>query len=330
MTISIAMCTYNGAPHLATQMESFVQQTLLPDELVICDDGSTDATLEVIEGFRRSAPFAVRVFRNEQNLGYAKNFERAIELCTGDLIALSDQDDVWYSQKLATLAALFEADAELGGVFSNIDVLDPELRPTGRTLWRSIGFTPGEQAAFRRGRATDVLFRKNVVTGMALIFRSELRDKLLPIPQGWSHDAWLAFMLVLHASLHPHPGRLVGYRTHLGQQVGPPASVPEKILRSARLGIPAFLERARLNNLVEYEKAASQFEALTTYLQGAAVPGRRELLERAAAKVRHARAAKAFLSGTRRSRLTGLVNRVAEYRSYSPLGLQGMFRDLIL
>ncbi len=98
--ISIALCTYNGERFLNQQLASMAQQTRLPDELVVCDDRSTDRTLTMVREFAASAPYPVRIFQNEQNLGFAANFERAIRLCQGNLIALSDQDDIWYPIRL--------------------------------------------------------------------------------------------------------------------------------------------------------------------------------------------------------------------------------------
>src|SRR5882762_9087557 len=100
MKISIAMCTYNGARYLREQLDSIAAQTRPPSELIVCDDNSLDETREIVAGFAASAPFPVRLGVNEQNLGSIRNFERAIKLCEGDLIALSDQDDVWLPEKL--------------------------------------------------------------------------------------------------------------------------------------------------------------------------------------------------------------------------------------
>jgi len=97
---SICLTTYNGSKYLQQQLDSFLAQSILPDELVVCDDGSTDATCEIIERFKQIAPFEVRLYKNENNLGYAQNFSKALGLCKGDFVFLSDQDDVWLPKKL--------------------------------------------------------------------------------------------------------------------------------------------------------------------------------------------------------------------------------------
>ena len=89
------MATFNGDTYLSPQLQSLARQTLLPHELVVCDDGSTDRTLEIVRAFAADAPFPVRVHRNDEHLGFADNFLKAAVLCGGELIAFCDQDDVW-------------------------------------------------------------------------------------------------------------------------------------------------------------------------------------------------------------------------------------------
>src|SRR6201999_469319 len=98
--LSVALCTYNGERFLPQQLASMANQTRPPDELIVCDDRSSDRTIDIVREFAASAAYPVRIFENESNLGSAANFERAIRLCEGNLIALSDQDDIWYPIRL--------------------------------------------------------------------------------------------------------------------------------------------------------------------------------------------------------------------------------------
>ena len=132
--ISVAMCTYNGAHFLAPQLESFVVQSRLPDELVVCDDGSSDDTVAILQAFARRAPFRVRIEVNDVTLRSTKNFEKAIGLCTGDLIATSDQDDVWLPEKLALCEAAFARDPHIGLVFSDAEIVEEHELPVQRRL----------------------------------------------------------------------------------------------------------------------------------------------------------------------------------------------------
>ena len=88
--VSVALCTYNGAQYLKEQLESIASQTVLPYELVVCDDCSSDDTVAILKVFAGRVSFLVRVVVNREKLGSTKNFEQAIRLCEGDLIVLSD------------------------------------------------------------------------------------------------------------------------------------------------------------------------------------------------------------------------------------------------
>ena len=135
-TISVAMATYNGATYLREQLDSILAQSHLPIEIVIGDDGSRDDTVRIAEAFASEAPFPVRIYRNETNLGFADNFLTTAERCTGDWIAFCDQDDYWYPSKLARIAAEIEGrtDQELVMVCHVAEVVDAKLTPTGKLL----------------------------------------------------------------------------------------------------------------------------------------------------------------------------------------------------
>jgi len=133
--VSIALCTYNGAPYLLEQLQSFCLQTRLPDELIVCDDGSTDDTLRILDDFARNAPFLVQTYTNDHNLGYARNFEKAVSLCTGDIIFLSDQDDVWSVSKVEKVYDRFLLDRRLELVFTDAELVNENLEPIGINLF---------------------------------------------------------------------------------------------------------------------------------------------------------------------------------------------------
>jgi glycosyltransferase involved in cell wall biosynthesis len=328
MNISIAMCTYNGERHLRSQLESIAQQTVSAGEIVICDDGSTDATLSIVGEFAQNALCKVRIYKNKQNLGYTKNFEQAIALCQGDLIALSDQDDIWYPHKLGVLQSVFLKDERVGGVFSDGDIINADSASTGRTIWKSHGFNRKEQKEMQCGNGANVLFRHNVVTGMTLMFRSTLRDKLLPIPKSWVHDGWLAFMLVLHSRLAASSDRLIQYRIHSSQQIGTSLSTPQKLRWIAGHGVRAFMERSRSRNLAEYAKAALQFDDLTTYLRQERGHLEPHFLADASARTEYTRAILSAFSRTRMKRVKEILHYSHEYQKYSFMKV--LLRDLII
>src|SRR5215213_2898715 len=151
MKISVAMCTYNGAELLPAQLQSIITQSRPPDEIVICDDRSTDDTQALIKKFATDSPIPITLHINQQNLGSVKNFERAISLCTGDVIALSDQDDVWRSDKLERFETVLNSSPTAGLVFSDADVVDENLKPLNRRMWDEVGFDIHKRKLVRMG-----------------------------------------------------------------------------------------------------------------------------------------------------------------------------------
>lgn len=193
ITISIALCTCNGERFLAAQLASLAEQSHLPNELVVCDDASDDSTHQVLQKFVSSAPFPVRLYRNQKRLGISQNFEQAIRLCTGSVIALCDQDDVWLPEKLARFAECFAKDAHW--ICCDALVTNAALMPLGDTLWERVSFNANQRRLAAGGRFFEVLLKHYVVAGATMAFRAELREQFLPFPQQWLYDAWLAAVL---------------------------------------------------------------------------------------------------------------------------------------
>src|ERR1044071_3033407 len=105
---SIAMATFNGELYIREQLNSLAEQILMPYELVACDDGSSDNTVSILEEFQKEAPFPVTIYPNPRRLGFADNFLHASTKCTGDWIAFSDQDDIWFPEKLLSVNEAIE------------------------------------------------------------------------------------------------------------------------------------------------------------------------------------------------------------------------------
>jgi hypothetical protein len=217
--ISVALCTYNGERFLPQQLASIANQTRLPDELVVCDDRSTDRTLSMVREFAGSAPFPVKIFDSEHNLGVAANFERAIRLCEGNLIALSDQDDIWYPIRLERSEQEFTAHPEAGLIFSDADVIDDKNELTGPTLWQRFSFAGKHERDLLTGHY-GVLAKHRFVTGATVMLRACLRDRCLPIGKGFIHDEWIALITAAFCDLRPINQPLIRYRIHGSQQVG--------------------------------------------------------------------------------------------------------------
>lgn len=217
---SIALCTYNGEAYLKDQLESIASQTQPPDEMIVRDDCSTDKTVEIIKDFIKTAKFPVHLEINKCNLGSRKNFEAAIQQCKGDIIFLSDQDDVWHQDKIQKMSSYLIDSPNAGGVFCNAVVTDQKLQPKGFTVWDTLGFNISKQTQFQKGKSFDLLLRSNVVTGAALAFRSYFKNLILPIPDSWVHDGWIALLIAAVSDTGVIPEPLVYYRQHSDNQIG--------------------------------------------------------------------------------------------------------------
>lgn len=208
--VSIALATYNGARFISEQLESIANQTYLPYEIVVCDDASADATVEIIEAFSTGLPITVRVYRNVRTLGYVENFEKAILHCRGDIVVLSDQDDVWFPNKLKRIVEEFNRDDACGLVFHDAEVVDANQKPLGYTL-RSRGKMPN----VNNEEIVSVLLKQRSVKGCTMAFRSSLIKYVRPIAeQGWGHDNWILFVLGMIAKVRVINEPLMYYRSH--------------------------------------------------------------------------------------------------------------------
>ncbi len=221
--ISIALCTYNGEEYLAEQLESYSRQTRQPDQLIVCDDASSDDTVKILEEFAGRVSFEVKIFVNENKLGYIKNFEKAITLSAGDLIFLSDQDDVWHADKLEIFERKFDEDAAVGLVFCNANLVDEKLEPLGKDVRAWLGLSPQIERLFKEGKVLPKLFNQNYSPGFTMAFRAKYKNLILPLPSDVYlvvYDYWIALLLTAVSKVVPLAAPLVDYRQHSKQNVG--------------------------------------------------------------------------------------------------------------
>jgi glycosyltransferase involved in cell wall biosynthesis len=217
------MTTYNGALFLREQLDSIFAQTRLPNELIVCDDRSSDETPQLLSDYAARAPVPMIVVINDQRLGSTRNFEQAIRLCSGDLIALCDQDDVWYPHKLQVIERRFEDDPDLGLVFSNGDLIDEKGGRLRGELWRKFLFSRDLQKILRNGDAHRLVLAMPFMTGATMVFRSKFNSLILPMPMGiptFIHDRWIGVLIAAVARIGMIEDRLIAYRLHAQQQLG--------------------------------------------------------------------------------------------------------------
>mgnify|MGYP006151566155 FL=1 len=224
MTLSVAMCTYNGSKFIKDQLNSIINQSRLIDEIIIYDDCSTDATVAIINEYIEKHPGLIQLFKNKKNLKSTKNFENAISQCTGDYIFLADQDDVWDYYKVEKIIAKFEGNETLEGIFTNGKLINDFNETIPNTdMWDSFYF-------FEKNleKPVDLLcllkHHANMVTGATLCIKKSIVDLILPFPdltkKKFYHDEWIALILASRNSLGYINEYLISYRIHSNQQIG--------------------------------------------------------------------------------------------------------------
>jgi glycosyltransferase involved in cell wall biosynthesis len=261
-SISVALCTYNGEEFLPKQLDSIKQQTKPIHELVVCDDGSRDATIEILEKFRQSVSFPVVIHQNSSNLGSNKNFEQCLQKCSGEIIFLCDQDDVWMSNKVEIMTAYFQAHSNQDAVFSNAQIIDQRGLKTGNTSFNQIEFNQLAQAKWISGGSFEILLKGYVVTGATMAIRKRCLPNLLPVPEiipELIHDGWMALMLAINNQIGFIAEPLIQYREHESQQVGLKA-------KNQRVSLLDRFTRTRNDKLMRIQKKHTDAKALYQYI----------------------------------------------------------------
>jgi glycosyltransferase involved in cell wall biosynthesis len=201
MKISIALATYNGSDFILPQLNSFLNQTLQPDEVVVSDDNSNDDTVSLINDFAVTAPFNVKVFVNDNTLGYAGNFNVALIQTTGDLVFLSDQDDVWFPEKLQYMVSVAVKEPNYFIYMNDALLTDSNLNSVDLTKFQQI-----KSAGFSSN---------SFVMGCCCAIRREFLDFVLPIPVNVkAHDNWLVEIADCFDAKLIDPTVLQFYRRH--------------------------------------------------------------------------------------------------------------------
>jgi glycosyltransferase involved in cell wall biosynthesis len=200
--ISIALCTYNGQAFLRAQLESLFAQTERNFEIVAVDDGSTDGTLALLREYA-TRDQRLRVHANPSNRGFRVNFEAALSLCRGELIAPCDQDDLWWPTKLATLRAKLGTHSL---AYCDSEFIDEQGQSLHQTMSDSFTMVSTKDPL--------VFALANCVSGHALLFRRSLLALALPIPECFYYDWWLAAVAASVGGVVYCDSKQVSYRLH--------------------------------------------------------------------------------------------------------------------
>lgn len=221
---SVALCTFNGDRYLSQQLDSIINQSVKVDEIIICDDSSSDNTINILKQYAKNFPNLISIHINETTLKTVKNFEKAISLTKGDLIFLSDQDDIWVENKVETIVDYFKNINEFKLLFTNGDLIDEEGEKLNTTLWDEWGFTSEKRKLWLQNDNAfkDLILNKNKITGATVCFNKSIKNKAIPIttPTGYWHDSWLGLHAAAGNGLFFLEKNLILYRIHDKQQVG--------------------------------------------------------------------------------------------------------------
>jgi len=325
--VSVAIGTHNGARFVEEQVRTILDQSRPVDEIVVSDDASTDDTLEIVErtvAEHRDAGSAVDlvVLRNPEPLGVTANFEQALRAATGDLIALSDQDDLWRRDRVSVAVAVFEERPTLRLVAGDADLVDAAGEVMPASLFDTLGVDAALRSAVDGGAAFDELLRRNLLTGATMMVRRDLVELAAPFPQSWVHDEWLAIVASVSGGIGVRPERLIGYRQHGANQIG-----------VTSLGWSGRIDRLRASRAERNGRLLARAAALAERLPAIAGRAQRVAPEFVATvagdKLAHERA-RSGLPAARAARVGPVLRewRTGRYTRYG-LGAQDVLRDLV-
>lgn len=251
--ISIAMATYNGEKYLREQIDSILNQTIQDFELIVCDDCSTDTTWNILLDYQVQDK-RIKCYRNEENLGFKKNFEKAIRLCTGEYIALSDQDDIWLPEHLEKLINIIgNADLACGTELLFSDTTN-KMREKLTLKEEDMKFTfPSIDFLY------VILCHGNFLAGNSMLFSRSFFQKIVPFPDVY-HDFWLMSCSCVCNGFVFYPIPITRRRVHLNNVSG--ISLEEPRIFS-RILSRFFSISEREKSKIEYKNRLSILQSLT-------------------------------------------------------------------
>jgi glycosyltransferase involved in cell wall biosynthesis len=221
MKISVALTSYNGACYIREQLQSIAVQTRQPDEVILCDDASTDGTAGIIRQFiKENACRGWTLTVNPQNIGFIANFRQALALCTGDVIFLSDQDDRWYPEKIERMALFFEQNEKVRALATSYGTIDAEGLPLKNVLPLYSRAKWWREGSLHRIRGS--VFYSNVAQGCACAFRKEVAEEYLRKGRNCRlpHDWALNLLAFVRGGLYYWKELLQDYRVHGENTIG--------------------------------------------------------------------------------------------------------------
>ena len=213
---SVVMATYNGEKYIGEQLKSIVDQSRPVDEIIICDDGSTDKTVDIATAILTESGIEHKLIVNHPNLGVTKNFEKAISLATGDVVFFSDQDDVWLKDKVRNHLKAYESES-VKLVFSDA-ILFNENGDEKETAFARFDFK--KRIKLFGKDQMHCIMKGWFVTGATMSARRSFAVEYMPFPEEMLHDQWLSAIAAGVNGLYLLQEPQTKYRQHAGQLVG--------------------------------------------------------------------------------------------------------------
>ena len=243
--VSVALCTYNGERFLPDQLESILNQDYANITEIVCvDDNSSDDTWEILQEYANKYS-VIKIFHNDSNLGFNKNFEKAITLTTKQYIAIADQDDIWYQHKITKLVEAIKNNLMS---YSDNEYIDSKGNPLGKR------FSDFRNLKTCTSCLNFVLY--NGISGHTAMINRELLKYALPFSDVISFDYWLAFHATQYGIIPYVNESLVGYRQHENNVFGATGVKKNDKVRSSRESSYARIEHfsKNIHDNLKYEK----------------------------------------------------------------------------
>lgn len=221
MKTSVAICTYNGEQFLNQQIDSILNQTHPVDEIIVCDDRSTDSTISILNSYKEKYPDLFKIYVNEKNLRSVKNFEKALSLCNNEIILLSDQDDIWIKEKVEKYLVHFEKRPDISVIASNGFGIDDNGNLLDIiSVWDIISYL--KKAEKKIDYYEIICFSGNIATGATMAIKKDFLQKTFPFPEipEFHHDEWIALIAASEKKFDFIDDKTFYYRQHTNQQVG--------------------------------------------------------------------------------------------------------------
>ena len=216
MKLSVALCTYNGEKYISEQLDSILNQNMQVQEIIIVDDCSSDRTFSILNKYE-SLYSIIKLYRNEITLGYLKNFEKAINLCSGDIIFLSDQDDIWLQEKTQKICDLFLHNCNISCVVTDLKLINSEGTLLNKTFFGTL-FKDTPVCKTKSDVVNFLIKKGNFAAGAGMAFKRKQVDFINDTC--FVHDAQIIISSLKDDGLYVDDNSYTDYRIHGSQSIG--------------------------------------------------------------------------------------------------------------